>query len=389
MAAPDPKLNKVIEDPTTTPSKIAGSWLQIEREKSQLVAALNSIPLGIMLTDDHGNIVTQSAGVEKILGPSGVSGALWSLPKLQEKILGDFNIAEECTKAISQKAQIPPQDIAFGTKTLRIFIDPINLMKESLAPIGAIIIIEDVTAQKQAKQLQDEFFAVASHELKTPLSAIRANAEMILHAYGNILQDEKLKSMITTIRQDTIRLIDIVHDFLDASRLEEQKVQFRQEAIYLPPIVKEVIGQLQSLADFKKIYLKLEPFEDSLPQVIADQERVKQVLINLIANAIKFTQNGGVNIKLEKQEPYMKISVSDTGVGIPEYRKNMLFEKFIEKDENSKEASSGIGLYICKMLINHMGGKIFLEDTKVGIGSTFVFTIPLAKPNTGSVIVRF
>lgn len=356
-------------------SKISQNWLQIEREKSRLSGAINSLGVGFAITDDHNNIVTKNLAFETILGPESRN---WTLADIEKHAGSTCNLNELCTKSIQYKVSNYLFGIPISNMFLNFIISPITILKEGLATVGATILIEDVTTARIADHKRSEYFAVASHELKSPLTVIRSSAEMILETYSSELTNPKLISLLKDIHSESLRLISIIHDFLDVARLEEGKIKFKKIAFATTPIIQEVIGNFAPLANFKGIYLNFDPIEE-LPPVIADQEGVKHVLFNLIDNAIKFTKKGGIAISAVNQGEFLQISVTDTGEGIPAEKQKILFEKFIVTD--NPKSSSGIGLYIARLFTEGMGGKIMLVKTAQNVGTTFAFTVPLAKPN--------
>src|SRR3989344_6348824 len=152
--------------------QISQGWLQMERENSRLIAALDNLPLAFIFTDDHHNITRASAALNTILGKP--KEDKWTIPEIQNR-LANFDLMGFCEKCLKNRAAIEPFDVHYQQKILRIYISPIDILKESLAVIGTVIVLEDVTGHKILQELQDEFFAVTSHELKAPLTAIRNN----------------------------------------------------------------------------------------------------------------------------------------------------------------------------------------------------------------------
>jgi len=348
--------------------QISQGWLQMERENSRLIAALDNLPLAFIFTDDHHNITRASAALNTILGKP--KEDKWTIPEIQNR-LANFDLMGFCEKCLKNRAAIEPFDVHYQQKILRIYISPIDILKESLAVIGTVIVLEDVTGHKILQELQDEFFAVTSHELKAPLTAIRNNAELIVESYSRL--DPQTKALIDNIYQDTNHLIRTVHDFLDLSALELDQIPINYELIDVAPVIRYVITDLVNTASKKSLYLKTGNIP-ALPKVKTDSNHLKQILYNLIENSMKFTQSGGITVGAQNLDDFVKITVSDTGPGISEQNQKLLFIKYHKIGEGS-----GIGLYLCRLLVEKMGGKIYLEDSKLGIGSTFAFTIPTAK----------
>jgi len=229
---------------------------------------------------------------------------------------------------------------------------------------------------------RDEFFSIASHELRTPLTAIRGNASMMQQLYTDGLKNEELNQMVTDIHDSSTRLIEIVNDFLDASRIEQDKMEFKKEKFDILEIVENVIYEMAPVVKERKLYLDCDQTLKSLPEVVADKNRLKQVLYNLTGNALKFTEKGGVKVAATVEGKFMKVRVTDSGRGIPLDTQALLFHKFQQAGESlftrDTTRGTGLGLYISKLLIEHMGGHLQLEHSEVNKGTTFSFTLPLA-----------
>ncbi len=205
---------------------------------------------------------------------------------------------------------------------------------------------------------------------------------MIQQYFGDQLKDPSLKEMINDIHDSSTRLINIVNDFLNTSRLEQGKMEFKAAAFDLPNLVNEVIEELRAgnVAGKVPIVTHL----GAVPTAMADRDRLKEVIINLISNAVKFTEDGTIMVNLEMENEWLKLSVKDTGRGIPQESQGLLFHKFQQASNNiltrDSTRSTGLGLYISKLLMTGMGGEIFLEKSAAGKGTTFAVLIPTAKP---------
>ena len=236
---------------------------------------------------------------------------------------------------------------------------------------------------KAVMKNKEEFFLIAAHELRTPLTAIKASAELMLREYLDQLPNNNMKELLINIDAASARLIKIVNDFLEAPRLEEGHIEIHKETFDLMEIVRKVVGDLKILVTKKNITLSYEEPVSQLPNVFADKNITEQILINLIGNAIKFTYQGGITIRAMVEGDNVKVTVSDTGIGIAEHDQPILFRKFQQTDESfiarGIVQGTGLGLYISQLLISHMGGAITLEKSELGKGSVFSFTIPAAK----------
>jgi signal transduction histidine kinase len=256
-----------------------------------------------------------------------------------------------------------------------------------IAKLGSVILLEDITEAKILERSKDEFFSIASHELRTPLTSIRGNSSMMLDYYKEVFKDQQLQEMMQDIHTSAIRLIDIVNDFLDVSRLEQGKVSFSYAAVSVEKVIESTAYEMKAVINEKKIYLKVDKLTlNTLPQVWVDENRLKQVVYNLIGNAAKFTEKGGITVSahLEPDKDKVKVTVTDTGRGISQDSQQLLFHKFQQTGSSlltrDTTRGTGLGLYISKMIVETMGGVVKLDRSDAGKGSTFSFTLPVATP---------
>lgn len=233
---------------------------------------------------------------------------------------------------------------------------------------------------KEVDQMKDEFISIASHELRTPLTSIKGYTSLILEGTFGKIEDKRMNESLEKIANSTGRLENLVEDLLNVSRLEQGRLTVEMEEVQLEPIIEEMISQLSITADQKKLALIYEKPKEKLPLVSADSERIKQILVNLIGNGIKYTETGSVTISTEIKKDKLRIKVADTGLGIsPEAQKN-LFQKFyrVRTDKTEGIQGTGLGLWITKQIVELMGGKIYLESIE-GKGSQFTVELTLAK----------
>ena len=237
-------------------------------------------------------------------------------------------------------------------------------------------------ALERANQLKSQFLANVTHELRTPLHSIISYGALILEGFvdGELTpeQEEHIQFMVRRA-EDLSHLVD---DMLDLSKIEADRIEVKLEPLALGPCLTDVVNQLKPLANNKNLYLNLE-VEEALPIALADHHRVRQVAINLVSNALKFTENGGVTIRCMHTQDHeaLQISVEDTGVGISPAALGYIFEAFRQADGSTTRrfGGTGLGLTIAKKLIELQGGEIAVESA-IGQGSTFSFTLPVMLP---------
>ena len=226
-----------------------------------------------------------------------------------------------------------------------------------------------------ASRHKSQFLANMSHELRTPLNAILGYTELILdNIYGDV--SKKVRDVLTRLDKSGRHLLDLINDVLDLSKIEAGQLLLSLSEYSMQDIVQTVFTGVESLAAEKKLSLKATAAQD-LPLGHGDERRLSQVLLNLVGNAIKFTDAGEVNIDVKAFDSAFLVAVSDTGPGIPLSDQAKIFEEFHQVDSTStrKKGGTGLGLSISKRIVNMHGGRIWVESSP-GNGSTFSFTIP-------------
>jgi two-component system sensor histidine kinase GlrK len=229
---------------------------------------------------------------------------------------------------------------------------------------------------KEVDRMKSEFFSLMSHELRTPLTSIREGTNLFLEGVGGEVT-EKQRKLLTIISEESNRLIGLVNSLLDLSKLEAGMVPFHFSEEDLGPLIDRSLHELMPLAESRDIKLEKEIGEVTL--VLMDTERIRQVLRNLIGNALKFTPRGGlVRVVVRRTDEGVHISVTDTGPGIAQEHIHGIFEKFrqISPADSRRLQGTGLGLAIVKQIVQAHRGRIWVES-KIGQGSSFTFVLPV------------
>ncbi|MBU2590892.1 MAG: response regulator [Nitrospinae bacterium] len=270
-----------------------------------------------------------------------------------------------------------------------------SLLQDNDGTTDIILISKDVTEYKNAEEqfvsaiaaaeaantAKSEFLANMSHEIRTPMNAIVGFASLLK---GTIL-DEQQKDYVNIIDSSSHALLDILNDILDISKAAAGRLALESIDFNLLTIVEESLKTVTALALNKPIHFIFE-IGDDLPHTFeGDPTRLRQILINLLGNAVKFTEKGEISLKVEREKErgeiiFLKFTVKDTGVGIPEEKKRDIFKAFAQADISTtrKYGGTGLGLSISKSIVDKMGGRIWVES-KIGEGSSFIFTAQLNK----------
>ena len=237
-------------------------------------------------------------------------------------------------------------------------------------------------AAEEARQAKEQFAANVSHELRTPLNMIIGFSEMIVHApqiYGGSLPPDLLADLEVILRNGR-HLSSLIDDILDLSQIEAGHMALTKERISLPEIIGGAATAVRPLYESKGLYLRTEVAPD-LPWVMCDRTRVRAILLNLLSNAGRFTQRGGVHIRAYLQGANVVVSITDTGPGISMHDRERLFEPFQQLDGSIRRlfGGTGLGLSISRKFVELHGGKIWVES-EAGAGATFIFTLPVDPP---------
>ena len=239
--------------------------------------------------------------------------------------------------------------------------------------------VQTATKLREVDQLKSEFLASMSHELRTPLNSIIGFADVLLEGLDGDLNN-RMEEDVRLIRDSGNHLRGLIGDILDMSKIEAGRMDLRYEEVDMAQLAQDVVATAVPLAQEKNLYLHLD-IPDDVKSVQADQTRLRQILWNIVGNAIKFTDKGGVTIAVQEKSHYLLCSVQDTGIGIKDKHADVVFEQFRQIDGGLDRAAggTGLGMPITKKLVELHGGDIWIESV-YGQGSTFLFTIPF-KPS--------
>lgn len=243
-------------------------------------------------------------------------------------------------------------------------------------PIRLIGAASNITQRKQAEQMKSDFVSFVTHQLRTPLSGVKWMLELAMDTKEN---PEESRGYIQDARLATDRLIGLVNDLLDISRLERGKWQITYRNLDIAETTQAVLSDLTPLSAEKGLSLSMKA-ADNLPPVYGDAQLLRQAILNLIANAVKYTPaDGNIDVRVMQDGEQVLWSVTDTGIGIPKADMAKLFEKFYRAGnvQTVETEGTGLGLYLVRLIIERFGGKVWCQSTE-GAGSKFTFTLPIA-----------
>ncbi|MFA6198632.1 MAG: ATP-binding protein [Patescibacteria group bacterium] len=242
---------------------------------------------------------------------------------------------------------------------------------------------------KQLDTAKNEFISIASHQLRTPLTGIKGYLSMIVGGdYGKV--PKALNELMVQLLEQSERMIRLVNMFLNVSKIEAGRFTLTKKPTQMEDLINSEIAELIKVADEKGLKVEFKEPKKVLPPVMVDADKLKDVILNLVDNAIKYTEKGKITVTAEQTDGHVKVAIKDTGRGIPKEDVDRLFSKFV-RGENIAQVQpdgSGLGLYIAKRIVDSHGGKIWVESDGLGKGSSFIFQIPIEAAQTGSMPVQ-
>ena len=250
--------------------------------------------------------------------------------------------------------------------------------REKIAKLAEQLKLANAKLQEVDK-VKTEFISIASHQLRTPLTIIKGYTSMALEgSFGRFTKEQH--DVIDKLSKSAERLINLIEDLLNISRLEQGRIEYEYKVMNIVPLVEGVVEELQPKADKKGLKLTFVPPARSVPRVRADEQKIRQVFINLVDNSIKYTERGNVAVAVKPEETKVLFTVTDTGIGIAQDDLSTLFKKFVRGSHVSQMYTEGVGLglYFARKVVENHGGKIWAESAGKGQGSVFTVELPMA-----------
>lgn len=355
----------------------------MRRRKSGIEAILNSIHDAVIVVDSQSRLILSNPAAEAIFGFRGEQ----AISRPIAETLGKSGLAELIAKTAGSKVRCVRYDLAIPVQGKPAFFDCLlSCVFDDNGQISSVVaVLHDMTREKEASQAKNEFVSHVSHELKTPLASINAYAEMLID--GEAQDEAAIQQFCQIIQGQAQRLNRLIEEILNISRIESGMMKVNKQNHSVALIVRDAIEMIRSTAQEKNITLQVPP-PIVCDQIIGDKDMMMQTVVNLLSNAVKYTPNNGqvrVDIELNEVDQTIMVSVSDTGIGIPEEDIPKLFGKFYRVEANKNFAKgTGLGLNLVRQIVETIhGGKVFVHS-KQGQGSTFGFVLPLAGTAVGA-----
>ena len=379
----------------TLGQKLQERLKDLEEEQARTAWILESMVEGLVAIDQQRRIVLMNAGARRMLRlGQDIGGTRHLLEIIRHPDLR--TLLQECDECAT--GTVCRRELTLHSPPMALMVHAVPLRRGGADRMGTLLVLHDVTELRRLERARQEFVANASHELRTPLTAIRGYVETLLE--GAVDDPGRARPFLEVVARHAERMSRLVDDLLDLSNIESGRLQPERHAVPLDEVARQVFALQQEAASKKEITLRLEIPPD-LPAALADRDRLQQILINLVDNAIKFTPAGEkVTVSASVRRPTsdvrspgendlghrtsdsgtcVEIAVSDTGTGISSTDLPRVTERFYRVDRaRSRElGGTGLGLSIVKHLVHAHGGELYIES-ELGKGTTVRFTLPVA-----------
>lgn len=342
------------------------SALRLEKDKVENV--LKNMAEGVLAVDNQGRIIMANAQAARTLG--------FGDGEIRGRMLAELTtfpeINELFAEVLKEKQALTAE---FKLPNNRFTLAHISLLQEKGETLGAVAVLQDITGLRRLEELRRDFVANVSHELRTPLASIQAFVEALLD--GMVDDPATQMKYLKVIHEETLRLKRLIHDLLDLSLIESGKAKWQVMPLNIKDLTIRVLEKLMPQIEEKALEIEIEMPED-LPFALGNPDRIEQVLINLLHNAIQFTPAGGkIRIGASACCDEIRVSVADTGEGIPAEDLPHIWERFHKVDKSRARSSggTGLGLAIVKHIVDAHGGRVGVES-EPGKGSIFTFSLP-------------
>ncbi len=360
-------------------TSLRASYLRLALEKERDETLLESMSEGMVALDDKGNIALINSVAAMLLNVDTKARGSSFDTSIALLTQAGKPIAPENAPTTTLRTGQPINEV-FSIQTqdkhrllINIASSPVKL-NDQIA--GAILIMRDVTKEKEVDRMKTEFISLASHQLRTPLSAIKWFSEMLMNGDAGKLKPEQM-DFTKNIADSTDRMVDLVNSLLNISRIESGRIIVDPRPTDLKDLITGIVNDLKGKTEERQQNLAISVHAD-LPKINLDPRLIGQVYLNLLTNAIKYTpKKGDIAVFISRKGDDIISQVTDNGYGIPKAQQGRMFQKFFRAENVAKVETdgTGLGLYLIKAIVESSGGKIWFESEE-NKGTTFWFTIP-------------
>lgn len=348
----------------------------IRDNEGLLQGVMTNMTGGILLIDEHDNIALVNRETERMLGIS--SQRLTGKPF--QELRKHYELTKLVEEGINSMEMLRSEVSVYHPKERLLLMDGVPMAGNDGVERGMLFLLQDVTAIRRLENMRSEFVANVSHELKTPIAAVKGFAETLLS--GGVKDEETARSFLQIIYDESERLNRLIGDILELSKIESKRSPLECSPVHLTTFFEMLSDTLDKVAEKKRISLHLEVPEELF--IEADEDKLKQIFLNLLSNSINYTLEGGsvrlkvTSIPTDDEPEKVIVAVSDTGIGIPKKDVPRIFERFyrVDKGRSRNSGGTGLGLSIVKHLVELHRGTVTVES-ELGIGSTFSVELPV------------
>ncbi len=358
-----------------------------EREHQRLQATIETVPVGLVIVDaGTGRIALQNKTAGLLLGhqPEGDAerAAYWDAFHVTTREGAPVSIREWGASRVMRGEVIAGEELVVkrpGEREIPILVSAAPLREDDGRISGAVVAFQDITSLYEVDRLKSEFVSIVSHELRTPLTSIKGAIQLLLDERQSADPDHVM--LMNVALANTDRLVRIINDILDISKIEAGKLELNAKPHAVAEVVKVSLQNVEQIAHGSQVALATR-IEDGVPAVHVDLDRIVQVVVNLLSNALKAAPpKSEVTLAARREgDGWVAFAVTDRGRGIPPEKMGLLFQKFQQLDGAStrRARGTGLGLAIVKAIIEMQGGRVSVQS-EVGKGSTFTVTVPVAR----------
>jgi len=381
FSAKEVQLLSTLADHAAIAMDNARHYEEMRTQQTRLAQIFDSTSDGIVLVSRSGRIEAANRRAGELLDfdPDEVLGLeLGELVEGYRAAIPDYDRAFAALRSLTEEPDREAQgdlELRARKRVLHWVAQPTR--SASGATVGSTLTFQDVTHEREVSQMKSDFVSFVTHQLRTPLAGIKWMLELAAQEAG---VPPDAGSYVQDAREAAQRLIGLVNDLLDVSRLERGKLTIAPQAVQLGELTRSVLGETSLLVEERGHRISV--WGDSeVPPALADPQLLRQVVLNLVSNAIKYTPRGGaIAIRMDGEDEGVRWSISDNGIGIPPQAQARMFEKFYRADNvvTIETEGTGLGLYLVRLIMEQLGGRVSCESQE-GRGSTFTFTLPSAR----------
>ncbi|EAC2394640.1 PAS domain-containing protein [Listeria monocytogenes] len=368
------KISGELQDLSISVNTLAESletqMFEIKQNEQRLNAIVQNLVSGVMLINVDKQVIMTNRTMYQILGETEITG------KPFYEVIKSFALSQLIEATFETKTIQQKEIILYFPREMILDASVSPILGENGEITGIILLLHDITQIRHLENVRSEFVTNVSHELKTPVTALKGFAETLLD--GAMYDEVLLKKFLTIIKEESDRLHRLIMDILALSRIEQNPVAENVELVDVDEVIEQSARTIFEMATEKNIRVTIPEKTSASVMIETDRDKLQQIVINLLSNAINYTLvDGKVEVKLIEQEAEVIIEVTDNGIGIPAKDIDRVFERFyrVDKARSRHSGGTGLGLSIVKHLVENCGGRIEVESQEE-VGSTFRVTLP-------------